>query len=89
MKNHNGSVFLSIYMALTYVVMWRNKELSTKSQIFWFYIIYRYRYKDRYVNIIKIVTQVKIMILVKFNTHIYAHYCLICFTLSSLMKEQF
>ena len=39
MKRHNYLAFLNVYMSLIYVVMWRNKECSTKSQTFCFYII--------------------------------------------------
>ena len=41
MKSHNTSIFLNVYMALIYVVMWRNKKWSTKSQTFRFYMIYK------------------------------------------------
>ena len=37
LKRHNISVFLN--ENVTYEVMWRNNEWSTKSQIFRFYII--------------------------------------------------
>ena len=41
-KSHNCLVFLNVYMALIYVIMWHNKERSTKSQTFQFYIIYKF-----------------------------------------------
>ena len=40
MKKYNYLVFLNVYMTQIYVTMWRNKELSTKSQTFWIYYYY-------------------------------------------------
>ena len=39
MKSRNCSVFLNVYVTLIYVVMWRNKEQSIKSQTFRLLII--------------------------------------------------